>query len=199
MFPLFESIRCYNGRIYNIAAHEARMNRSRKAHYEGVQDIKLRRRIKVPAEAQQGLYKCRIAYGREVGEPIFTPYSPRTIKSLQLVDGDRLEYGHKWEDRSGLDGLVAQRGQADDVLIVQNGLITDSSYANVALWDGQAWITPSKPLLPGTMRARLLRLGRLREGEVRTEDLGQYKKICLINALNPLRQIVVDIKQIHGR
>ncbi len=47
----------------------------------------------------------------------------------------------------------------DDILIIRDGLLTDTSICNVALWNGTSWITPARPLFSGTMRAYLLDKG----------------------------------------
>ena len=41
-------------------------------------------------------------------------------------------------------------------LIVKDGYLTDTSIANIALYDGYTWFTPAHPLLRGTKRAELL-------------------------------------------
>ena len=69
---------------------------------------------------------------------------------------------------------------------MKNGLITDTSYANIVFWDGQNWLTPSTPLLAGTKRARLLHESKIKEAEIRVDDLIKYEKARIINALNDL-------------
>jgi 4-amino-4-deoxychorismate lyase len=86
-------------------------------------------------------------------------------------------------DRSGLADLFAQRGTYDDVLLVQNGYITDSYYCNVAAWDGKAWRTPARPLLAGTQRAQLLAKGTLQPADIHHNDLKNFEKLALFNAL----------------
>ena len=52
-----------------------------------------------------------------------------------------MEYNYKWEDRSQLDALYAKRENVDDILIVKNGLITDTLYANIAFEKSGQWFT----------------------------------------------------------
>ena len=59
------------------------------------------------------------------------------------------------------------RQDKDDILIVKNGLLTDTSIANIALYDGNDWYTPLHPLLKGTKRAELLDKGVLKEKEIK--------------------------------
>ena len=62
-----------------------------------------------------------------------------------------------------LNSLFQIRQDKDDILIVKNGLLTDTSIANIALYDGNDWYTPLHPLLKGTKRAELLDKGVLKE------------------------------------
>ena len=64
-----------------------------------------------------------------------------------------------------------------------NGLLTDTSIANIALWDGRQWHTPARPLLKGTRRAELLDNGILTEHDIPVEKIWTYRKIRLFNAM----------------
>lgn len=114
---------------------------------------------------------------------------------LRLVHGDDLDYTFKFADRTRIDELFAAKGPADDILILKNGYITDSSYANVILWDGYSWWTPDRPLLAGTQREKLLREGRIKERPILASDLKDYKKLKLINAMLSLEEgpeLIID-------
>ena len=75
------------------------------------------------------------------------------------------------------------RDGADDVLMVREGRLTDTSIANVALFDGRQWHTPVRPLLGGVKRRFLLESGTIVERDIRVEDLRRYSRIRLFNAL----------------
>lgn len=75
------------------------------------------------------------------------------------------------------------KGEADDVLIVKNGCITDTTFSNVALFDGTQWCTPDTYLLNGTCRQRLIQDGLLVEKRIGPKDLSDYKYIRPINAM----------------
>ena len=68
-----------------------------------------------------------------------------------------MNYDLKYFDRKIFDDLK-KNIKADDILIIKNGFITDTSIANILFFDGKKWITPKKPLLKGTVRERLLRM-----------------------------------------
>ena len=188
MCLLFESIYIEKGIARNLSFHQERMKRSGEAVFGAVDFPVLEELIRLPDSFDKTrLIKCRITYGRQIESIAYDYYSPRKISSLKLVHDDHIEYPHKFLDRSDIDALFAQKGEADDILIVKNGLITDTSIANICFYDGSRWITPSSPLLCGTMRTSLLQTGMITERQIFAEDLADFTHICLINAmLKPL-------------
>ena len=98
---------------------------------------------------------------------------------------------YKSVDRSTLNELKKQQGDCDEILIIRDNHLTDTSYTNVALYDGQQWFTPSTPLLPGTMRQSLLDKGILQEREILVSDIPQYQQISLFNAMMELGEVVL--------
>lgn len=195
MFPFFESIRCLNGRIYQIAAHDTRVHATRTAHYGEVRPLRLRKHIIIPPAFRSGSYKCRVSYGRGIGPITITPYMPRPIHSLAAVD-TLMEYSYKYEDRCQIEMLRAAYSDYDDVLMIKDGQITDTSYANVALLQDGRWYTPDQPLLPGTRRATLISKGRLYPRRLHIDQLVSYSHVCLINALLPLGRVVLPTSAI---
>lgn len=137
----------------------------------------------LPECCSQGVFKCRIVYDTEIRDVSFSPYSKRSVKSLKIVDGDNLDYSFKYEDRSQLDSLRELRDGCDDIIIVQNGFLTDTSYTNIVLENSDGLFVPDTYLLNGTMRQRLLADNIVTECPVRTCDLKYYDRIILINAM----------------
>lgn len=137
----------------------------------------------LPDCCSQGVFKCRIVYDTEIRDVSFSPYSKRSVKSLKIVDGDGLDYSFKYEDRSQLDSLRELRDGCDDIIIVQNGFLTDTSYTNIVLENSDGLFVPDTYLLNGTMRQRLLADKIVIECPVRTCDLKYYDRIILINAM----------------
>ena len=86
---------------------------------------------------------------------------------------------------------------ADDVLIVRHGLLTDTSIANIALWNGCEWHTPAQPLLAGTQRRYLLDTGQIKETDIPVASLGNYRHIRLFNALIPFGEVELPVGQIR--
>lgn len=196
MYRFIESICVRDGMIRDPEGHLRRIGRTLE-HFYGRFDAGLFwPRFELTPFPPEGKYKWRLVYDRRgIFHSEIKPYSARTIRKIRLVNGDDLDYAFKFLDRSRIDDLFEAKGQADDILIVKNGYITDASYANVILWDGHSWWTPDRPLLAGTQREKLLKEGRIRERPVLASDLRDYKKIKLINAMLSLEEgpeLIID-------
>jgi 4-amino-4-deoxychorismate lyase len=76
-------------------------------------------------------------------------------------------------------------------------LLTDSTYYNVALYNGKDWLTPKSPLLHGTARARLLKKGILKEADIKLKELQSFQKVCLFNALNDFGEVELGISEVY--
>jgi 4-amino-4-deoxychorismate lyase len=187
MSPYIETIRILDGEIKNLSYHQARFEWTRRSEL-GLESHPDLHTIKSFKGLTQGSVKCRIRYGKEIDDVEFEPYTRRVVNSLKVLSADHISYGFKYSDRTDLDGLYAQRGTGDDILIIKNGCVTDSYLANVVFWNGEGWFTPDTPLLPGTMRASLLDLGKIKTARITLKDIGRYQKIRLINAMNNLEE-----------
>ncbi len=182
---LLETIRCEQGRPAHLAYHQQRVERSlRQLGYACHLDL-----ASLIAPPDAALYRCRVVYDATSASVEYIPYQAKSIQTLQLLRADTLDYALKYADRTELDLLFAQRGAADDILIVQNGLITDTSIANIAFFDGTRWLTPKHPLLAGTTRARLLDEKRIIEKEIAPGDLADFTTFALLNAMVGFQQV----------
>jgi 4-amino-4-deoxychorismate lyase len=183
MCRLVESIKVEHRRFVHIEWHNKRFNEARRELF-GIEDaIHLEEVLAIPADLTDGVYKCRVLYRETIEAVEFVPYMPREIKTLRLVDGGTIDYHLKYENRTALAQLFAQKGETDDILIVKDGCITDTSFANIAFFDGEQWFTPDTFLLNGTQRQRLLSEGILHETHITPADLPKYTCIKLINAM----------------
>lgn len=186
----FETICVLRRKFLNLPYHEARLNHSRAQLWNAYQPLSLRELLTVSDHVGDEKYKCRVTYGPGIMAVSWEIYLPRPIRSLQLVKVDTVDYAHKYDNRDELNRLYARRGNCDDVLIVRKGLLTDTSYANIALYDGRTWHTPKVPLLPGTQRAFLLDSGKVVPTEIGIADLGRYSAIRLFNAMLPWEESI---------
>lgn len=192
MFPLFESVCVVNGVIQHAAWHQRRYEAACRALFQQAPAIPLLADISIPDENQRGKYKLKIQYDQTNRQWQFDPYTDKRIGSLQLVQDDSIDYRLKYTDRNCLNEHFQQRGSCDDVLIVKNGCITDSSYCNIVLFDGQSWYTPAIPLLCGTARERLLAENRIKKASVRPEQIPHFKGFKLINALRDFDELATE-------
>ena len=182
---LLESIRVQDGVPELLAYHQRRVDRCRKVLYPKAPALKLQRILETIPLPQHGVHKLRLEYGEKLAGHEILPYDVTSLTRLRIVDADHLRYGKKYADRAAIRELYTQRGDCDDVLMVQRGHVTDTSYANVALYDGSNWYTPAWPLLRGTRREWLLENGTLRASVIRERDLHHFEKLRLINAMLP--------------
>jgi 4-amino-4-deoxychorismate lyase len=198
MCQLLETIKCKDGKLFNMEFHQARFEKAQKEYFTISSKINLIEKIAVPEFAKNGLFRCRLTYSEQIDSIEFLPYRYRNINSLKLVEDNEIDYGYKYTNREKLNLLFEERGNCDDIIIVKNGYLTDSFVANLVLFDGNKWWTPDTPLLPGTQRAKLLQNKTICKCRITINDLSKYKKAGLINALNDFEEMqVVSIENIR--
>lgn len=199
MCQFIETIRIENGQIYNLPYHSQRFNDTRARFFKGSQPIDLADFIKVPMpreeERTSDRVKCRVLYSHSIKEITYTPYLLHPVHTLKLINCNEISYSYKSTDRSLLNKLHTQREEADDILILKNGFLTDTSIANIALFDGTHWYTPSAPLLKGTQRASLIAKGILLEKTLTIDILYSFQQITLFNAMIPFGEICLPVHQ----
>lgn len=184
MSLLVETIKVKDGEIFNIDYHSARFNKTRKELFNAGPAVDLADKILIPAYALKGLYKCRIEYDKHIRKIDFSPYELKSIRTLKMIDAADLEYHYKFIMRDRINHLFKQRGECDDILMIKNGKICDTSYANTIFRaDDQTWYTPSTYLLRGTKREYLLNMGLIQEREITAGNLGEYQEMRLINSM----------------
>ena len=177
MKELFETIKIEDGKIFNLKWHNQRLNRSRLELFSLYKPLNLEKYIDAPPK---GLYRCRVVYDVDIKSVEYLPYTPKTFKSFKIVQSN-LEYNYKFSDRSQLKQLIQK--DYDEIIIEKDGLLTDTSIANIAFYDGKDWITPKIPLLRGTTRERLLEEGFLKLKDIKKEDIKNYSHFALMNAM----------------
>ena len=185
---LFEVIKVQNRQLQNIEYHNNRMSRALNEVFGVKKPILLEQKIIIPEQLNNQIYKCRVIYSNKIEKIEFEPYQSRKINSLKIVTHDTIDYSVKYYDRKIINELYEQRGDCDDILIIKNGFVTDTSYANIVFWDGKNWITPTTPLLPGTKRKKLMDEKKIIEKEIKVSDLQSFEKARIINAMIDLEE-----------
>jgi 4-amino-4-deoxychorismate lyase len=185
MFLLFETIKVVNKKLQNLSFHNERMNRSRNELFGCKDEISLVDIIEIPTDITSEVYKCKVIYSDKIKDIAFRKYIPRNIEKLHLIKNDEIDYSYKYLDRKPFDDFAKANcvDDSEDILIIKNGRVTDTSYSNIALFDGKEWHTPKFPLLKGTKRAKLLYDKRIIEKDIMIYELEHYKQILLINAM----------------
>jgi 4-amino-4-deoxychorismate lyase len=196
MSRLIESIKLEDGRFHRLHYHQARVDRSLADLYQLKSDISLSTIFLNQKYPKSGLFKCRVLYTKQIESIEFLPYTPKHPQSLKVVHDISIDYAHKYEDRSRINFLFEQRQFCDDILIVKNGLITDSSYSNIVFFDGFRWITPSAPLLKGTMRQFLLDAAEIKQETITIQDIPSFKSFRLINAMHGFDGPEIEVSKI---
>lgn len=176
MAKLLETIKCLDAYALHLDYHQKRFDLSRKT-LGYTDNIKL---LLDPPDL--GLYRCRIIYEKEIESIEYIPYVKKEISSFKLVHSD-ISYELKYENRDEINTLVKNNKNYDEIIIVKDGLITDTSIANICFFDGEQWLTPKKALLNGTTRERLLDENKIITADIHFKEINKYSKIALINAM----------------
>ena len=171
----FETIKCEDFEIFNLFYHKKRIARTIGCNFH------LEEYIYPPTKQ---LTKCKLIYNKnEIISIEYTPYKKKTITSFKLIVDNHINYDFKTLDRMEIDTLYSKKGLNDEIIIIKNGFITDTSIANIAIFYDERWITPKNPLLYGTTRARYLEEGLLHEENITPNMLKKSTKIGLLNAM----------------
>lgn len=185
-----ESICLENGNLRNLHWHQRRLELTTLAHFGYLVRINLKMQLERRSLPAVGLFKVRVTYARELESIDVDPYLRRPVQQVELVAADGLDYRFKYADRRSLEALRQNLALGCQPIIVQHGLITDATYANVCLFDGRRWLTPERPLLAGTARAAALTAGEIFPAAITAEDFrgGKYFKLKLINCMAPFAE-----------
>ncbi|MEA3497866.1 MAG: aminotransferase class IV family protein [Campylobacterota bacterium] len=171
----FETIKCEDEEVFNLEYHQKRISRTI------AKNINLGEYIYPP---KASLFRCKVIYDKDdIIDISYFPYIPRQIKSFKIVFDDKIEYRYKSLNRDSIDTLYSKKKSCDEIIIVKNGLVTDTSIANIAIYKDGIWLTPKTPLLLGTTRDRLLDENFIKEADITVDDLKSCKKIAVMNGM----------------
>ena len=193
MCQFVETICIENGKPRNLSYHVQRLNLTMRTFFPESKAIG-EHELLTDIPNVQGLQKARVVYNENgITERSFAPYSIRKINSIAIVEGNDISYSWKSTDRSALMRLREKAPDYDEVIIIKNGCVTDTSYTNLCFFDGKEWLTPDTPLLRGTMRQKLLDEGIIREARILKTDLHKFQSVSLINAMMPLGELLLPL------
>ena len=182
MYRLIETLKSIDGIIQNFAYHQARANSS-SAKLNHI-NFKLNLiDIILPDEYKSGIVKIRVTYSDFIESIQFEHYKLRQINSFRFVYDDEIDYSHKYSDRNKLDFLYSQRLECDDIIIVKNGKLTDSYYANLVFLKDNKYFTPDRPLLNGTKRQKLIEMGIIHPVNINISNYQDFDSVTIINSV----------------
>lgn len=171
----FETIKCDDFEVFNLEYHNKRV-----ANTIGL-NVNLQEYI-YPISDE--LLRCKVIYDESgIIDVLYYPYKKREIKNFKIIFEDEIDYSKKYLDRENLDKLFEKRGSCDEIIIVKNGIVTDTSIANIAIFYENLWITSTNCLLNGTTKARLIEEKRLIQKDITLEMLKKSSRIALMNAM----------------
>lgn len=171
----FETIKCEDFEIFNLEYHNKRV-----ANTIGL-NLNLQEYI-YPISDE--LLRCKVIYDKNgIVDVLYFPYKKREIKSFKIIFDEKIEYSKKYLDRENLDSLFEKRDGCDEIIIIKNGVVTDTSIANIAIFIDGLWITSKNCLLNGTTKAKLLEEKKLVEKNISLDMLKESHSIALMNAM----------------
>lgn len=177
----FETIRCEDFEVFNLNWHKRRIADTVSFN------INLEEYIYPPSEE---LLKCKVLYDCSgIIDIEYTPYIPKDIKSFKIVYDDGIDYKYKTVDRENINKLYEKKENRDEIIIIKNDFVTDTSIANIAILVKDQWYTPKIPLLNGTTRQRYIESGILKEYDIDLGFLLKSEKIALLNAMIDFKTI----------
>ena len=183
MSRFIESIKVEDQKIFLKELHQKRMNNT-FSNFGKVCKIDIYNLFLNLEHDEDGLYKFRIEYDLENNfKTQIIPYAISELGDFELVIDNEIDYSFKSADKTQLQKMK-DKSHADEVIIVKNNQITDTSYSNLLFLKDKTWFTPKSYLLNGVMRQNLLHLKEIKETEVTLDNIKEFTHFQLINALN---------------
>ena len=183
MSRFIESIKIEDQKAFLLDFHQKRVNQT-FAHFGKEGSIDLAKIFKNLEHDEDGLYKLRIVY--DLDKKFTTqliPYAIPEIENFQLVENNSYDYSFKFEDRKEFERMKT-KAKTEEIIVVKNNHITDTSYTNILFLKGKEWFTPTTYLLNGVMRQHLLHVKKIKETEITLQNIKEFSHFQLINAMN---------------
>lgn len=183
MSRFIESIRVQERKFHLLEYHQARVNQTFR-NFGKADSLDLKKIINTLNHDEKGLYKLRIVYDLEGRyQTQIVPYIFGQIEDFELVENNEMDYSFKYENRSAFENLIKQ-SDAQEVIVVKDNHITDTSYANLLFLKGKTWYTPTTYLLNGVQRQYLLKKKKIKETEITLDNIREFSHVQIINAMN---------------
>jgi 4-amino-4-deoxychorismate lyase len=183
MSQFIESIKIEDQKAFLLDLHQKRVNDT-FAHFGKENSIDLEKIFKSLEHDEDGLYKLRIVYdlNRNFRHQLI-PYAIAEIDNFQLIENNSYDYSFKFEERKEFE-IMKAKAKTEEIIIVKNNHITDTSYTNLLFLKGKDWFTPTTFLLNGVMRQHLLKEKKIKEAEITLQNIKEFTHFQLINSMN---------------
>jgi 4-amino-4-deoxychorismate lyase len=198
MSLFIETICIQNGVPQLLEYHQKRLDKTCNISKLLKPKINLSKLIDCPPKLSDQLVKCTLTYDFYTGlvEGIkYIPYQRRTINRLRKIAIRKNIYPIKFADRDFFE--MCQKHFAvqpnEEIVYVLKGLISDTTYTNIALFDGTDYFTPRIPMLHGTRRQFLIDQNILIPRDIGWDQLKSFKEVHLINAMNGIGDLVIEV------
>lgn len=190
MYQFIESIKIEDQEIFLLEYHQKRVNETFR-QFGKETSIDLEKIFKNLQHDEDGLYKLRIVYDldRKFTTQLI-PYAIAEIDDFQLVENNNIDYSFKYENRNEF-AVMKEEARSEEIIIVKNNRVTDTSFSNLLFLKGKEWYTPNTYLLNGVQRQYLLKSKKIKEAEITLQNLKEFSHFQIINALNDFDDMFV--------
>jgi para-aminobenzoate synthetase / 4-amino-4-deoxychorismate lyase len=191
-FALLETLRWRGGYVF-CAEHLKRLAQA-AAYFDYAFDAS-RAQAALDATASKfestTIYKVRLLMARNGrcdcdSAPLPPSHARLRVGLAQMTQTADAFVCHKTTRRDHYETIKARFPDCDDVILYNaDGLVTESCFANVVIYQNGAWLTPdlAAALLDGVFRHHLLAGGRIRAAPITVAQLRSCNAIYLINSV----------------
>lgn len=189
-----ESILLNNGDVKNLNYHQNRINKTFSHFFPEKEILNISEILNNKTLPKNRKYKIRIVYSEKEFTFEIQPYELPKIEKFNIKTCNSIEYNFKLEERK-LFSLLKEDAQNQEIIIIKNNLVTDSSFSNLVFYDGKKWFTPTSYLLNGIRRQHLLFEKKITEKRITKNDIFHFEKIGIINAMIDLEEVTLKISE----
>jgi len=183
MLQFIESIKVEDQKVFLLNRHQKRITET-FLHFGKECKINLQEIFTKLEHDENGLYKWRIVYDLDNNlKSQMLPHAISEFSDFELVINNDVEYNFKYLDRKIFDAMKT-KSKGNEIIIVKNNSITDTSFSNILFFKNKKWYTPDTYLLNGVQRQQLLESKKITETKISLDNIKDYSHFQLINAMN---------------
>lgn len=146
-----------------------------------IQIKEILRSFQISGQAQ----RVRVLYDENGLDIEASPLMIQYPTTFRCVDVDHnFDYSYKFADRQVLNEAFLKRNGKEDVILIRDGWVTDTSKANLAFRKNDKWYTPYFPLLAGTTWKKLVSEQSLLPRPIHVDHIALFDVVRTFNALH---------------